>query len=354
MTDIHTPPPAKSKNSTSRRLLVILGVLISVIFLAIAFRGLQPQAFLSALNEANMPLLIAAAVVYLVTKPIIAWRWQFLLRALQDVPINPLTRIVIIGYMGNNVYPLRAGEALRLFLLKRNHGVPITGAATTVVIERVFDGIVMLSFVLVALLWVDITSEQVQLVVNIATPIFVIAVLVFFVLALFPSTLRRLIVTVTGLLPESLAQVVIALSDNILVGLGSLRSPLDLFGSVATSYITWAIEAVVYWMVMEAFALDLGYGMALLVVGVVNLAGLIPASPGQVGVYEFFTSAILTAVGIAQNTALAYAIVVHIVIWLPITVVGFVFLLQYGLGWSAISRANELEERAVSPASDSH
>lgn len=102
---------------------------------------------------------------------------------------------------------------------------------------------------------------------------------------------------------------------------------------------------------MWAFGLELGYPVALLVVGTVNLAGLIPASPGQVGVYEFFASAVLTAVGIAQNTALAYAIVVHIVIWLPVTLVGFFFLVQYGLGWRAISNASELESDTESDSS---
>jgi uncharacterized membrane protein YbhN (UPF0104 family) len=93
---------------------------------------------------------------------------------------------------------------------------------------------------------------------------------------------------------------------------------------------------------MWAFGLELGYPVALLVVGTVNLAGLIPASPGQVGVYEFFASSVMEAVGVAQDRALAYAIVVHIVIWLPVTLAGFAFLVRYGLGWNDITKAKEL------------
>src|SRR5687768_806486 len=138
----------KPKNNSRQRWFILLGIAISLIFLYLAFQKLNPQAFLDSLAELN-PLWIAfGAVWYFLAVLIIAWRWQFLLKAFGDVPLIPLSQIVSIGYMGNNVYPLRAGEALRIFLLKRNHQIPVTAAVTTVVVERVFDGIVMLSFLL--------------------------------------------------------------------------------------------------------------------------------------------------------------------------------------------------------------
>ncbi len=79
-----------------------------------------------------------------------------------------------------------------------------------------------------------------------------------------------------------------------------------------------------------------------MVVGTVNLAGLIPASPGQVGVFEFFASTVLVAAGIEETLAASYALTVHIVIWLPVTMVGFYFLIKRGLGWQAITQARNL------------
>lgn len=334
----------KPKNNSRNRWFVLLGIAISLIFLYLAFQKLNPQAFLDSLAELN-PLWIAfGAVWYFLAVLIIAWRWQFLLKTLGDVPLLPLSQIVSIGYMGNNVYPLRAGEALRIFLLKRNHQIPVTAAVTTVVVERVFDGIVMLSFLLLGLSLSNVDSPLIQQVATVATPIFVIAVIVFFSLAAFPETLRGIIVKVAGFFPEALAKILLGLSEEILKGLGGLRNPLQLAGTVFASYLTWAVEASVYWIVMWAFGLDLPYPAALLVVGTVNLAGLIPASPGQVGVYEFFASSVMMALGVPENTALAFALVVHLVIWLPVTLAGFVFLLRYGFGWNAISHARELEE----------
>jgi uncharacterized protein (TIRG00374 family) len=332
----------KPKRTLQRRWFVLVGVLISAIFLYLALRGLQPDQFINSLSDINVGWLIVGALTYFLAVVIIAARWQFLLQTVKRVPIADLTQIVMIGYMGNNVYPLRAGEALRIYLLKRNHDMPVTSAATTVVVERVFDGIVMLSFLFAGLLWVDVQSEQIELVARVAAPIFGIAVIVFFTLAAFPNMLNGLVKRIAAFFPDALANIILKLHDEVLAGLSSLRSPLHLLGAIITSYATWAVEALVYWIVMWAFGLDLPYGAALLVVGTVNLAGLIPASPGQIGVYEFFASTVMGAMGVEPDMAIAYAIVVHIVIWLPVTLVGFLCLIGQGLGWSAITSAPDL------------
>ena len=326
-----------------RSLIVFIGVAISGFFLFLAFRGLQPESFVDSLTDVNVLWLIIGAVTYFAAVTVIALRWQFLLRSVKFVPLQRLTQIVSIGYMGNNVYPLRAGEALRIFLLRRNESIPLAQSTTTVIVERVFDGLVMLCFILVALLTVEIDSAEIRTVATVAAGIFLPAIAVFFILAAKPGWLRALVSLFSRFLPGALREIITTISEDIIRGLEALRSPVNLAGAVVSSFITWSIEALVYWMVMLAFGLETGYPVALLVVGTVNLAGLIPASPGQVGVYEFFASLVLMAVGISQDRALAYAIVVHIVIWLPVTLVGFFFFAKMGLSGATVRKARELE-----------
>lgn len=339
-----------------KRWIVGLGLLVSLFFLFMAFRGLHPEQFLASLQGVNIPLLLIGAGVYFGAVAVIALRWQYLLRPVQLINLFPLAQIVCIGYMGNNVYPLRAGEALRIFLLRRNHQMPVARATTTVIVERVFDGLAMLAFIFVALLLIDIEAGAVDKVATFAAPLFLLAILVFFVMAAKPDWLRWLTGIFIGLLPRKLSltrklhDVAEHLSEDIIHGLEALRSPLNLAGAVLSSFVSWGIEASVYWLVMHAFGLNLPYPAALLVVGTVNLAGLLPAAPGNLGVYEFFATAVLTGVGVAYDRSLAYAIVVHIVIWLPVTLAGFFFLARMGLGWSAVAHAQELEEKAKAGA----
>lgn len=332
----------------NQRLIVAIGLLMSIFFLYGAFRNLKPQDFIANLQQVNLLLLTVGAVVYFGAVLVITLRWQFLLRAVQFVPTLPLAQLVCIGYMGNNVYPLRAGEALRIFLLRRNHGIPVARSTTVVIVERVFDGLVMLAFIFIGLLFVRLeNAEAINTVATIAAPLFLIALLVFFVLAAQPDLLRRLVIFFSRFLPGKLRNIVEKLAEEIIYGLEALRSPVYLAGAVITSFVSWGIEAVVYWLVMFAFGIEQSYPLALLVVGTVNLAGLIPAAPGNVGVYEFFVSTVMNAAGVPVNTGLAYAIVVHIVIWLPVTLAGFFFLAQQGLGWTALGKAHELEASAT-------
>jgi uncharacterized protein (TIRG00374 family) len=160
--------------------------------------------------------------------------------------------------------------------------------------------------------------------------------------------LRSILHGVSRFLPGKLHEIIDRLGEEIIGGLEGLRSPADLAGTVFASYASWSVQAILYWMVAFAFNLNVNLATMFLVVGVVNLAGLVPASPGQIGVFEFFTGLVLTAVGVNETQAHAYALVAHVVIWLPVTLLGFYFLVRQGLGWNAITHAGELEQKAVS------
>lgn len=325
----------------------LIGLLISAIFLYFGFRNLKIEAVLTHIRDAEPLWLLIGAVVYFLGVTLISLRWRFLLRAIKQIPLKNLVPLVIVGYMGNNVYPFRSGEFLRVILLQRRERIPVARAMTTVIVERVFDGLVMLTFIAVSLLLGEIASPEIRRIVVVAAPLFVTALAIFFILAARPNLLRRLLQLFSHVLPGRLHEIVLHLGEEVIGGLEGLRSPADLAGAVVTSYASWMIEASVYLIVSYAFNLGVTYPVMLLAVGVVNLAGLIPASPGQLGVFEFFVSLVLVAAGVADAQAKAYALVVHVVIWLPVTLAGFFFLARQGLGFGAITHASDLETNAV-------
>lgn len=328
----------------SRWLVAIGGIVISAVFLYAAFRDLKPDEVWASVQGANIFLVALGAVWYFAAVVFISVRWQFLLRAVKAVSVRDLVPLVCICYAGNNIYPFRSGEILRILLLQRHNGVPVARATTVVVIERVFDGLIMLSFILVPLMFIDVPSPEVRAVASVATPIFLAALAVFLVLAAQPKLLRGVILFVSRLLPERLGGFLRNTGEDILSGLQGLRSPGSLLGAVAMTYLSWGIEASVYWIVSKAFNLETTYPMMLLTMGVVNLAGLIPASPGLFGIFEFFVAAVLVSLGMPSVTVHAFALVLHMVIWLPVTLLGLYLLFKQGLGLGAISNTQKLEQ----------
>jgi uncharacterized protein (TIRG00374 family) len=260
--------------------------------------------------------------------------------------IPHLAGLVSVGYMGNNVFPLRAGEILRIALVQSDFHIPFARVTTTVLVERILDGIVMLTFILAALLFGGFSlADNARPIAFFTAPLFLIALGVFFWFALHPARLRAFGAGIIARLPDRFEGRLLHLLDDAITGLEALRTPRDLAGAVVFSYASWMLEAVTYLIVATAFALPIDYWAMLLVVGVVNLAGLIPASPGQFGVYELFASSVLIAIGIAEPSAVAYAFSVHMVIWLPVTLVGFFILWRRGVGWNLLRRARDLESQ---------
>src|SRR5512142_1988822 len=128
-----------------------VGVLISVVFIWLALRGLRLDQFWQAIKQANYAWVIPGIMFYFVGVLIRSWRWQYLLDPIKKIPMRIMFPTTIIGYMGNNIYPARAGEVLRAVILKRKEGVPISASLATIIVERIFDGVVMLAFVFVNL-----------------------------------------------------------------------------------------------------------------------------------------------------------------------------------------------------------
>jgi glycosyltransferase 2 family protein len=321
----------------------IIGIGISIFFLWLGFRSLDPAQVLAEIRNVNVLLLLLATGLYFFSLGLITVRWRFVLNADAQTTLPGLMSLVAIGYMGNNVYPFRAGEMLRIFLLQRHTKIPLGQGATTVLIERIFDGLVMITFIIVGAMFANVDSPLVRGVVIFTAPLFLLGLITFFVLAARPNWMRAVAEFFARFLPAPLRKIALQLTEEVIIGLAGLRSPARLLGVIAFSYLAWMVEAAVYWLVALAFGLPLAYPVMLMVVGVANLAGLIPASPGQIGVYEFFVAAVLMAVGVANAQAKAYALVVHMVIWLPVTLAGAVLLLRQGLGFGAIRQASQIE-----------
>src|SRR5512133_2605068 len=173
-----------------------IGILISAVFLYLSLKGLKLGEFLQALKTANYLWLIPGVAVYFVGVWVRAWRWHYMLRPLKKISTQKMFPIVTIGYLGNNIFPARAGELLRSAVLRQREGVAISASLATVVIERIFDGVVMLAFVFLNLPELARLTKNSGVIAGINIPIpelaiigalvFFGALLVFIIAAMFP------------------------------------------------------------------------------------------------------------------------------------------------------------------------
>jgi uncharacterized protein (TIRG00374 family) len=331
-----------------------LGVLISVIFVWVALQGLELGKFWDSVTQANYWWILPGIVVYFVAVWARAWRWHYLLKPIKKISTGAMFPIVAIGYMGNNIYPARAGEVLRAVVLKRREGVPVSASLATIIVERIFDGVVMLSFVflnLPELAKLEGSSGfvgNIQQVALYGTAAFTGALIIFLLAAMFPLVTARVGQWfINHVLPEKLREKVSGIMHKFLDGLASLRSPLNILMVFVTSVVIWLLETAKYWFVMHAFSFSVSFFALMLLNGIANLATTIPSAPGYIGTWEAVTKAVLVAYHVPGAEALGYAVVLHVALWLPITLLGAYYMAKEGIQWSDALRT-EVEEPKVS------
>jgi glycosyltransferase 2 family protein len=310
-----------------------LGIAISAIFIYIALQGLDLEHFWATVQAANYWWLIPGVGVYFLAVLARTWRWRYMLRHIVDIPVLRLFPIVVIGYMGNNVYPARAGELLRSFVLRRTERVPMTASLATVVLERLFDGLVMLLFVFVTLPFTPLPAGYASFVTGFSV-LFLTALVAFLLLAARPLTMGKLYAwCVDHLIPSRFRSRIHGLFDGFIEGLQSLRSPRDLLLIFVSSAAIWLTETAKYWFVMHAFPFEVPFTVLMLMTAVVNLFTTLPSTPGYVGTFDVPGIAVLTAYGVEQAVATGYTLVLHVALWLPITLLGAFFMLREHLSW---------------------
>jgi uncharacterized protein (TIRG00374 family) len=326
-----------------KRWLFWLGIIISVFLLWIALRNLQPINVWQELQGAKYGWIIPGVGVYFLGVWARAWRWHYLLRPLKKIPTKTMFPIVAIGYMGNNIYPARAGEVLRAYVLRRKESIPISASLATIVVERAFDGIVMLAFVFLNLSELLSLSDDSGFIGDIRTltllgsGLFLAAVIVLLLMAVYPDrSLEFFDNLISRFIPSKFRTSSSSMLERFIGGMASLRSPTDIVMVLLTSVVIWLFETGKYWFVMQAFAFEVSFFALMLMNGIVNLATTIPSAPGYIGTFDAPGIAILKAYNVPEDTAASYTLVLHAALWLPITVLGAYYMARERITWRSV------------------
>jgi uncharacterized protein (TIRG00374 family) len=326
-----------------RNFRVWLGFFGSLVFLYFAFRGQDFQRIWEALRQANYWYVLPGLGLYFAGVWVRSLRWAFLLRPVQRLSGRGLFRIVVVGYTANNVLPFRAGEFVRAYVLSSREDVKKSSALATIAVERIFDGLTMLLFILIASVTIALTAQLQNLAI--------VAALLFggllVVMAVVVSERPRewLLGSLLPLLPRRLHGPAHHVTHSFLAGLGILRQREDLLLVSLTSIAAWMLEASMYAVISLGFGLGLSPSAVLLVTAVANLATLIPSSPGYIGPFEAgVLLALVGALGIERELALSYAVVVHAALYFPITLWGLFYWWRESLSWREVRKGLSAEE----------
>ena len=326
-----------------------IGTAISLVFLVLLLRRVDRVALMQALMAVDARWLVLALVVFGLSIVVRVARWRTILAHVQPIPAGDAAELMMIGFAANNILPARTGEVVRAVLMQRRHGGSMVTTLGTIVVERVFDGLILVLMLAITLVFIggNTVLRSVALIGGIG---FGGVALVLVALAVRPALTRGLIDAILSLPPAAIGDRLRSLSAKFLDGLAALGSARTWGVVGAASVATWCLEATTYWIVGTAFGLHLAPIVYFAVCGAANLTVAVPSTSGSIGPYEYLVVAVVTSVGagVTDASATAYAFGLHMFVLLPVTIVGLLLLWRRDLGLSDLTRAASVE--APSPS----
>ncbi|MDO8672929.1 MAG: lysylphosphatidylglycerol synthase transmembrane domain-containing protein [Dehalococcoidia bacterium] len=321
---------------------VWLPILVSIVFLVWLFRGTSFQQMSAAFVNADYKWIVPAIGVYFVGVWFRAWRWEVLLSPLKRVSASRLFPIVVIGYMANDILPARLGELVKTYILGEKEGISKSSILATVAVERMFDGLALLSFMAVISLFVPL-SGWIQSLVQLSALFFGGFLVVFLVVASSKGLTMGVVKVLLRLLPSRLCGKVEAVLDKFIEGLAALQSPWRLALIFVTSALAWLAEAAMYYLVMFSFDFRQSFPVLMLTTATANIGITIPSLPGGIGPFEVAARETLGFFGVDSDIATAYSIVLHAALLLPPVLLGIFYLWREGLSLGRIVRQQPTE-----------
>ncbi len=330
------------------------GVVVTLLFLALFLYKVDWREAAVYLRQANYVYVVPAVVVYFVSVYFRTLRWQFLLRPMRSLPLARLYPVVV-GYMANNLLPVRLGEVVRSYYLSRREEVSASASLATIVVERVFDGLTLLVFIAVVALSLPVLAivsglareaniAPVILILGGALPFLAVGGLLLLI-ASFPGAPLKVAVRVSRYLPTRINSRIEPLALRFLEGLATLKSPKRIGVLFLLSAPIWLGEAAMYLILSYSFQINQAFSSfpelavaILLLTAVSNLATPLPSSPGGVGPFEFFAKGTLVLLGVGSAQATAYVGVLHVALLVPVTIAGLVVLRAGRLSLGGLTR----------------
>lgn len=311
---------------------LLIGLAFAGLFIWLMARQLNPQALQQALLRANFTWLALSLSAFVIGYACRIARWRLMLQA--DNPAITWLKCagpLLASFATNNVLPFRAGDIARAFAFNTRLGVSAGIVVATLFVERLLDLLMVLLLLSVTLALFGLHVSRFAAIGSATLMVIASAILLLLLWPqLFTPLVNLISKLVTRLSPTTGKRLSVELYKS-LTTLKHLAQGAMMLRLLLWSLLAWLAEGGLFWS--AAYALDsLIYPQAAwLALPIGTLATLIPSTPGYVGTFDYFTVQAMTALGNNPNAAVAYALLVHLLLWLPPTLLGGVYLLRHAI-----------------------
>jgi uncharacterized protein (TIRG00374 family) len=329
-----------------RSLKLAIGIAISAVCVWWSMRDVRPDEVWRALRQANYFGFVVVMATTLLGFWIRAVRWGSLIHEPRPIRSDSLFGATMIGFMANNVLPLRLGEFVRPWALARRERLSKTTLFATVVVERAIDMVTLLVIFGISLLVHPISSAtEAGRMTQAGASVLVIAcaALTVFVIALERSEkLAHIVVEkVSAPFPPALRSRAARALEHFIKGLTLFRDLPRVLWVFALSFAMFGVIVLGLVVGMWALRIEVPWYGGLLMLVITAIGIMVPAAPGYIGTMNLACIAGLAIFGVGKERAVPFSWFYWAGQWLPVTLLGLYYLQREGLSLRSLGRMQE-------------
>jgi len=281
-----------------------LGLAVGVVLLWLAFARTDITGLGRRLSQVQIPWLLLAIACYWAALAIRSWRWRIILSPVRRLPFLQVYHGLIVGYAANNVLPARLGELLRADYLGRRSGVSRLSIIGTIVVERLFDVIVFVGFILAGLAALHGRPDsRIGPILHVVEVVGAGCVLLGLMLFALLRLRHKALPAAMAFLEHRLR----SLADGLHLVTGLEEVAL----LAAATAVVWTADSCSSWLLCRALGVDLGFLQLLLVMGMSCLAALIPAAPANIGALQYALVLAFQLIGYGADVGFGLALLIQ-------------------------------------------
>lgn len=330
-----------------------IGVLISALFLYLAFRKVDLDELRTAFEAAKYHYMIPAMLMLLLSLFLRTIRWKYLLQPVKDISIKSLYAAVMIGFMANNLLPARLGEIVRAYAIGEKEKVSKSASLATIVVERIFDGFTILFFLAIILIFYSFSFPAwLKKAAYITLAFYVLALLFLVLLKLKTETVLKIAKTMLRPFSDRFKRPFLKLLNSFITGLQSLQSFKNVALSSFLSLLIWLPHIFIIHIILVSLGIELPVFASTVLLVALAIGVMVPSAPGFIGTIQFVCVTVLSLFAVSRSQSLSFSVIYHVTIFLPVTIIGLIYLAAEGFSFGEIRKSVSTMANNITEGSD--
>ncbi|HPS38245.1 MAG TPA: lysylphosphatidylglycerol synthase transmembrane domain-containing protein [Candidatus Cloacimonadota bacterium] len=307
-----------------RLLSLIMGLVIGLALIAVWLSYTELGTVLQLIRKVNVQLVVFASIIYVMAYFVRSVRWNLLIPREANVSVFRSWLYSNGGNFINYMIPIRLGELVKAWFIRRNHGLQIMKTLPSIFIDKTFDTIgIFFVLITIPFLAIKLTTSMIIL-LGILLLVFVLSLVLILVAAFHQEGVIALFRKWFSKLPSRVGSKLISYMEIFIRGLNILEHHWTiLFSAVLLTAVGVALDGTYFYLLFRAFSVNYPFVLVLFGYTLINLSYAIPQPPAQLGSNEWMMIIIFSiGFGLTKESASAIMVFAHVLTALIMSILG--------------------------------